>query len=176
MSKNKDRKEKIVKELSEHIQKAKGMVFANYQGMTNKQLEDLKKELKKSEAELVVAKNTLLKRALKTLDTFDTPDTFDTFLQQPTVTLFINSDIVAPIKALAKSIKNLKLPLIKFGIIEGKILKEEEIVRLSTLPSREVLIAQVVGGIKSPLFGLHRALNWNLQKLVLTLSAVQNKK
>jgi len=50
------------------------------------------------------------------------------------------------------------------------------VLRIATLPSREALLAQVVGGLKSPIFGLARALSWNLQKLLMTLSAVQQKK
>lgn len=172
ISKQRQKKEQIVAELLEIAKKAKGFVFTNYQGMTHKQIEELKKELKKAEANLVVAKNTLLNRVLESVGHKLESSTF----QNPTATLFIQNDVVAPLKALAKSIKTLKLPLIKSGIIEGKVLAETEILRLSTLPSREVLIAQVIGGMKSPLYGLHRALNWNIQRLVLTLNAIQKSK
>ena len=97
-------------------------------------------------------------------------------LEGPTATLFAYDDVVAPLKELAKIIKALKLPTIKFGIVDGKLLAENEVIRLSTLPSRQVLLAQLVGGLKSPIYGLHRALNWNIQKLVLTLKAIETKK
>lgn len=172
ISKQRQKKEQIVGELLELAKKAKGFVFTNYQGMTHKQLEELKKDLKQAEADLVVTKNTLLKRTIESVD----HKIEDSILHNPTATLFIYNDIVAPIKALSKSIKNIKFPLIKSGIIEGRVLAEKDILRLSTLPSRETLIAQVVGGMKSPLFGLHRALNWNMQKLVLTLKAIEKSK
>lgn len=165
VSKNRQKKEAIVAKLSEKAAKAKALVFTNYQGMTHVQLEQLKKALKTADAELVVAKNTLLKLALKTQD-----------LEGPTGTIFAYGDIIDPLKELAKTIRTLKLPLIKFGILEGKLLAEADIVRLSTLPSREVLLAQLVFGLKSPLYGLHRVLNWNLQKLVMTLNAIQKTK
>ena len=68
------------------------------------------------------------------------------------------------------------MPSVKFGILENQALTSEQVLKLATLPSRDVLLAQLVGGLKSPIFGLHRALNWNLQKLVLTLKAVEGTK
>lgn len=172
VSKNREKKEKIVAELSEKVQKAKAMVFANYQGMTHKQIEELKKALSKTDAELAVTKNTLLKIALEN----GKLKMENGALEAPTATLFAYSDAILPLKELAKTIKSLKLPVIKFGIFEGKVLSVDEVLKLSTLPSREVLLAQLVGGLKSPIFGLHRSLNWNLQKLVLTLNAISKTK
>lgn len=172
VSKNRQKKEALVAELADKVAKAKAMVFANYQGMTHVQLEQLKKALKPFMAEVVIAKNTLLAKALENQNA----KIKDQNLQGPTATMFAYEDAVLPIKEIAKSIKTLKLPVIKFGIMEGNLLAEADVVRLSTLPSREVLIAQVVGGMKSPIYGLHHALNWNLQKLVLTLNAIQKTK
>lgn len=171
---SKAREEKIatVAKFSEKVVRAKALVFTNYQGMKHKQLEELKKAVKKLNAELLVTKNTLLNLALKSQKIESEKQT----LKSPTATLFIYEDPIAPIKELAKSIKNIKLPLIKFGLLEGKPMNEPEVLRFSTLPTREVLIAQFVGGLKSPIFGLHRALNWNLQKFVMTLKAIEKTK
>lgn len=172
MNKAREKKQQIVEEISEKVKKAKTMVFANYQGMTHKQLENLKKELKKVEAELVVTKNTLLNRALTSVGY----KLKDSALQNPTATLFAYADIVLPLKALAKTIKTLQLPKIKSGIMGTVMLTETEILRLSTLPPRETLLTQIAWGMKSPLFGLHRALNWNIEKLALTLKSIELKK
>lgn len=166
ISTNRQKKEKIIEELSQKIERAKSMVFTDYKGLTHKQMEELKKGLKKADAELVVAKNTLIKRALKT----------EKELSGQTATLFSFSDPIAPLKELSKMIKSLKLPVVKFGIFEGKEISAEEVLKLATLPTREVLLAQIVGGLKSPIFGLHRALSWNIRKLVMTLKAVETKK
>ncbi len=175
LSKNKQRKAAVVAEVAEKVGKAKLMVFANYQGMTHKQLEALKEGLRKVEAELAITKNTLLKRAMEmTNDKWKMEN--DSALQNPTATLFAYADPITPLKELAKSIKNLKLPQIKFGVFEDKMITAEEVIRLSTLPSRDVLLAQFVGGLKSPIYGLHRALNWNLVKLAMTLKTIEAKK
>lgn len=167
-SKNRAKKETIVAELSQKAAKAKAVIFTNYTGMTHVQLEQLKRGLKKLNAELVVAKNSLLSIAIK-LDKSQ-------ILVGATATLFAYDDIVGPIKEIAKIIKTIKMPTIKFGILEGNVLAETDVMRLATIPSREVLIAQFVGGLKSPIYGLHRALNWNMQKLVLTLKAIEKGK
>jgi large subunit ribosomal protein L10 len=173
VSQNRQKKEKIVESLSEKVEKAQGMVFTNYQGLTHQQIEGLKKALKAQDAEFVNTKNTLLLRALGNKITSE--EEKDKF-QQPTATLFIYKDVILPLKQLTKSIKELSLPSIKFGIIDGKVLSDKEIVRLSNLPPIAVLQAQLLGMMQSPISGLHRALNWNMQKFVMTLNAIKEKK
>jgi hypothetical protein len=85
-------------------------------------------------------------------------------------------DVVSPLKQLAKTIKELGLLNVKLGIMENKFLTGEQVLKISTLPTRDVLLAQVAAGLKSPISGLHRALNWNLQKFVMTLAAVAKTK
>lgn len=167
------KKEKIVAEISEKVNRAKAMIFTNYEGLTHKQLEGLKKAIRTLDAELMVTKNTLLKRSLEA-DKIKIVE--EKYFQGPTAALFAYADVIAPLKELAKTIKTFKLPTIKFGIFEGKHLTGDEVLRLSVLPSREVLLTQLVFGLKSPIFGLHRSLNWNLQKLVLTLKAIEQTK
>ena len=169
------RKEKIVAQLSEKANRAKGFVFTNYQGLTHKQLETLKKAVKSQNADFVATKNTLLKLSLDQTQKSKLKNQISE-LRDSTATLFLYGDPVAPLKELAKMIKELNLPIIKFGILDGKEISDKDVMKLSTLPTREVLLTQLVLGLKSPIFGLHRALNWNLQKLVMTLSAIKQKK
>lgn len=172
ISSNRQKKENIVSRLSDKIKRSKGLVFANYQGLTHKQLEDLKKTLRTVNAEIVVAKNTLLSRALQISNfKFQTPN-----FEGPTSVLFIYDDIILPLKNLAKSIKDFGLPAVKFGILDNQVLDAEHVLKLTTLPPREILLAQAVRGLKSPFYGLHRALNWNIQKLAMIVSVIQQKK
>lgn len=172
-SQNRQKKEVIVAELLEKVEKAQGMVFTNYQGLTHHQIEALKKALKPIDAEFVNTKNTLLLRALANkIDTAAEKDKFE----QPTATMFIYGDVVAPLKQLTKTIKELTLPSIKFGILYGNVVTDKEVVKISNLPGIDTLRAQLLGQMMSPVQGLHRALNWNIQQLVLTLNAVKEKK
>ncbi len=171
--KGRERKETIVSELNDKVKKAKAFVFTNYQGLNHQQIEGLKKAVKKLNAEYVVTKNTLMLRALENLNLSDEDKKQ---FEQPTATLFLYDDIVEPLKELAKLVKTLKLPEIKFGIIENRAVTDKDVLKLSTLPPLPVLQAQLLGQMLSPLQGLHRALNWNLQTLVMTLNAIASKK
>lgn len=172
VSKNRLKKQTLVEELKVKAGKAKALVFTNYQGLTHKQLEDLKKAIKPLKAEFVVAKNTLLAIALSSHITKEQ----STSLKGPTGTMFIYEDIMEPLKQLAKIIKNLGIPSVKFGVIDKEMLTSEQILKLATLPTREVLLAQLVGTLKTPIYALHRTLSWNLSKLVLTLKEIEKKK
>ena len=170
ISQNRQKKIETVGQFEEKIKRSKAVVLADYRGLTHQQLEQLKKALKAVEGELVVTKNTLLKRALGTQDV-QADD-----LNGPTATIFAYNDVILPLKELAKTIKTLKMPTIKLGFLDGKVITGEDVLKLAALPSREVLIAQLVGGMKAPIYGIHRSLNWNLQKFVMTLKAIETKK
>ena len=171
VSKNRQKKEGIVAEISDKVTKSKAMVFTNYAGLTHQQLEAFKREIRKADAEFAVAKNTLLKRALG-----DKIAGEEDKFQQSTGTIFMYGDIVEPLKALAKMMKDFEKPEVKFGLLDGKVITDRDVAKLATLPSREVLIAQMLGMMNAPIQGFHRALSWNLQKFVMTLSAVAKKK
>ena len=172
ISSNRAKKIQIVEGLNQKLGKSKGLVFTNFEGLKHKQIEDLKKAIKPLQAEFVVAKNSLVLRALNE----NKIKVEESQFEGPTGTLIIYDDVVGPLKALAKLIKELGIPNVKFGILDDKTFTSEQVLKISTLPTREVLLSQVAMGLKSPIFGLHRALNWNLQKLVMTLNAVAKSK
>jgi len=173
ISSNRQKKMEIVSKLSEKFGKAKAIVFTNYQGLTHKQIEGFKRAIKPLKAEYVVAKNSLLTIALNE-NNIKLEE--GKILDGQTGTLFLYEDVMSPLKALAKTIKELNLPNVKFGIMENNFVTGEQVLKLSTLPAKEVLLAQLVGGLKAPIYGLHRTLYWNLQKFVMTLSAIAASK
>ena len=163
-----------VKNLREKLNRAKATVLIDYRGMTMKHLDELRKGLRTIEAEFTVTKNTLLKRALEEENKLN--DSILALLTNQTATLFIYGDEIAPLKELTKMIKNFQLPVIKIGIMKEGTLSAEDIIRLSKLPTREILYAQLVSNLEAPLFGLVHSLNWNIQKIVRTLAEVQKKR
>jgi large subunit ribosomal protein L10 len=173
VSQNRQKKEQLVSELAAKVEKSTAIVFANYQGLTHQQLENMKRSLKKANAEFFAVKNTLLERALT--DKVD-KETVAKHFHQPTGALFIYQDIVDPLKELTRTIKEFKMPVIKFGIIEGKVVTDEQVTKIASLPPLPVLQAQLLGQMKAPISGLHRALQWNLKSLVMTLKAIESKK
>ena len=169
------RKTDQVKLLKDKLSRAKAIFLAEYRGLTHQQLEQLRRALKKVEAELVVAKNTLVKIAMSE-NKFAQSDDLAKELKNPTATLFIYGDEIAPIRELAKFMKTLQLPKIKIGVFAGKLANEADFQKLAMLPTREILLAILVGRLNSPIQGLHYALSWNIQRLVTVLSNVKGKK
>lgn len=161
-----------VKDLGEKVAKAKAIVLTDYQGLTHKQLEQLRKALKKVNAEFTIAKNTLLKRALvehkKTLS--------DSILTHTTAALFAYEDEASPVKELVQFFKTATKGKLKSGLLGDVEMNETELERLATLPPRMQLLAQLAAQLMAPVSGLHNALSWNMRKLVWALDAVKNKK
>lgn len=150
----------IATSLKEKLSRAKSVVLTDYRGLTHKQAEELHRNVKKAGGEFLVAKNSLLKIA------------GGWELKDPTAALLAYEDELAPLKELFKTIKTLSLPKIKFGFIDSKEYSKIEIETIAKIPSQEVLRGKLVSQLFSPLYGLAYSLNYNLQKLVFVLKAV----
>jgi large subunit ribosomal protein L10 len=165
-------KEKIVTNLKVKLDKAAGLVLTDYHGLSVAQMQELKKELKASDAEFTVAKNTLISRASKQSDTAIPQEN----LEGPTAILFSFGDPIEPIKKLAEFIKKYELPSIKLGFFEGRQLTKEAVLELSRIPGKNELYAKVVGSLNSPISGLVNTLNGNIRNLVYALEQIKNAK
>lgn len=166
------KKADTVKGLSEKLEKAKAVIVTDYQGIKHKDLENLRKLVKKADAEFTVTKNTLLKRAL----TEGGKNISDTILRDATAALFAYGDEATPVKALADFFKAQDKGKIKGGLLGSEEMDEAGAKRLADLPPRLALLAQLVGQMKAPISGLHNALSWNMKKLVWTLDSIKTKK
>ena len=170
-SKGTQKKIDTVAELTDKVAKAKSIVLADYRGLKHKQLEELRKTLKKSDAEFAVTKNRLFAKALG-----DKAASLEDQMKESTAALFAYADEVAPLKELLKFFKTAGFGKTKGGLLGTTVLGEAEIAKLATLPTRPQLLGQLVGQLNAPIQGLHYALNWNLNKLVWALDAVKSKK
>lgn len=162
-----------VKNLTDKLKSSQSVVLVDYQGLTHQQLADLRKRLHETKSSLMITKNTLLKLAFKSGNYGLL--TSDYGLIGPTATLFMAADPMPSLKALHQFVAELGLPKIKIGILEGEVVLKENLVRLATLPSKEVLLSQVVAGLKSPTWRLTFALAWSLRKLTLVLKKLSEE-
>lgn len=160
--------------LNDKISRAKSMVFVDYRGLKHKQMEELRRTLKKHRGELTVSKNRLMIKALDSASKGLNPVT--QFLSDTTATLFAYADEVAPLKELLKFLKVAGVGKTKGGLLGNTILSDAEVTRLAALPSRDVLLGRLVGQLNAPIQGLHYALSWNINKLVWALRAVRDAK
>jgi large subunit ribosomal protein L10 len=156
-----------VTELTSKVTRAKSIVLADYRGLKHKQLEELRRTLKKTDADFSVTKNRLLTRALG-----DKAKSIEGYLKESTAALFAYADEAAPLKELLKFFKATGFGKAKGGLLGATVLAEADVTKLAALPQRQQLLGLLAGQLNAPIRGLHYALNWNLNKLVWALREV----
>lgn len=164
-------KKQVVNELSEKIKGAVSMVLADYRGLTVEQDTDLRNALRKAGIEYRVVKNTLTKLAMEQ----NGLEGINPYLNGPTA-LAVSNDPVAPAKVLSEYAKKYEKLELKIGVVEGKIIDKDGIKALAELPSKDVLVARVLGGLQAPVYGFVNVLNANLRGLVVALNAIAEQK
>lgn len=167
-----EEKQVIVNELKEKLKAGKVAILTDYRGLDVSAMTRLRRKLRESNSELKVAKNTLARLAAREAGL----DDLEPYLQGPTAIAFSMGDPVVPAKVMVDLTREFKQLEIKAGILEGKIIHGEEVRQLAELPSREVLLGKVVGGMQAPLYGLVNVFNASLKNLVYVLDAVHRQK
>lgn len=172
MAITKQQKKEILEKITDKISKAKAVVFVGYEKVKIEDQDKLRKNLKKENGEYLVTKKTILSLALKDLKIKD----LENLKVDKEIAIALSyGDEIMPAKLvanLAKRVNNLK---IKGGILENKIVDLETIKFLSSLPPKEILRAQLVSGISSPLSGLMNVLQANLRSLVNIFDSLSKK-
>lgn len=165
----------FVSNLAEEIKSASSVVLVDYAGLSVKAQQDLKKRLKEVGATMSVVKNTLFKLAGESAKV-DKETLSNSALTGPTALVMSKEDPIAPLQVLAIFAKEFEIPNFKVGLIEGKFQNKEALTTLSKLPSKEILVAQAVGAIGAPLYGIVGVLNAKMQELVSILEKWQSKR
>ena len=155
MNKNRELKEAKVAEIKEKLQKSKAVILAKYQGLTVEEDTTLRKNLREAGVEYKVYKNTLVILAAKELGL----DGIVEYLEGPISVAFGYEDVTVGAKILNDFAKDHKSLELKAGIVEGEIFDEAKIKQLATIPSKEILIAKLLGSIKSPISSFARVLS-----------------
>ncbi|MBI3341809.1 50S ribosomal protein L10 [Candidatus Curtissbacteria bacterium] len=152
-------KKEAVVTLTEKVGRAKTIAFAKYHGLTVNQIGALRQTIKAGGGEMLVAKNTLIKRALLK-NNLEAPKED---LLGPIATILSYEDEIAPIKAVADSSKKLGFPTFVFGFFGSRKLDVSGLDALAKIPGRDVLQGQVVGTLVSPIRGIVTVLNANIR-------------
>lgn len=147
INKNRELKEAKVAEIKEKLEKSKAVVLTKYQGLTVEEDTALRKILREAGVEYKVYKNTLVTLAAKELGL----DGIVEYLEGPVSIAFGYEDVTVGARILNDFAKNHKKLELKAGVVEGEIYDADKIKQLATIPSKEVLIAKLLGSIKSPL-------------------------
>ncbi len=168
MAITKQKKQETVKELKDKVEKQKSLVFVDFTGTNVKDLSSIRAQMRKNEAELKVAKKTLFKIALE-----EKGMKWPSGLGGEVAAGFSYKDQVFPFKALNDFAKTTGTVKILGGFIGSEFFEGDRAKEIAELPSREQLLANVVGSIGAPVYGLMNSLRWNLRSLVYVLGSIK---
>lgn len=170
-------KQAAVASLKEQLSTAKGVVLTGYKGLTVAQDMKLRAKFREAGVSYHVVKNTMLRIAANETGL----EGLDPVLNGTTAIAVSADDAVAPAKVIYDFIKENKLEktevlTIKAGVVEGKIVGVDEVKALASLPSREVLIAKVLGSMQAPISGMVNVLQGTIRNMVYVLDAIRAQK
>jgi large subunit ribosomal protein L10 len=163
-----------IEKLKEKVAKAKSITFVDYLGLNVNDINEFRQQMTDQEAEPVIAKNTLMRLALKE-EGFESA-AIDEQLKGPTAAIFSYKDPVAYLKPLYEFAKKMELPKIKFALIEGAYTDADKVETIGQLPTREQLLTQIVVGLNAPLSGFVNVIGGSQRKFVTVLSKIAEDK
>ena len=169
------RKEKqaMVEDLKKKIEGATSIFLADFTGINVKDITELRRDFKQSSVEYLVAKNTLVKRAVGD----GTLAGLNDYLNGPTALVFSPDEGITAAKIIGNFAKKHESVLnVKVAVMADKIVDSSTVKDLANLPGREVLMAQLLGSLNSPLIGLVSVLNGTISRVVRVLDRIRQGK
>ncbi len=155
MSSNLEAKKVVVEEIKEKLQNNKGVVFVDYKGINVEQDTALRKNCRAKNVVYKVYKNRLLVKALEELNITG----YDPKHLEGTTAVAFGEDEVSAASVVGKEARDNKTITLKFGIVNGAVVDAAQVDALSRIPSKDTLIAMLMGMLKAPVSALARALN-----------------
>ena len=164
----------LVDEFKGHLERAQGVYVADYQGLNVEQVTELRAAMRAENVMMRVAKNTLVKRAMKESGFDELGD----LLVGPNAFVFGFDDPVVPARIMQEFKKKgrLKKPEVVGFVLDGTFMTGDRFAEVADLPGKSDLVAMVVGSIQAPLSGLVYTCNGILRELVGTLDALADQK
>jgi large subunit ribosomal protein L10 len=157
-----EQKTQIINKLADDLSRSNIVIATNYQGLTAKQMAELRSTLAKTDAEYRVVRNTLTRFAADKAGRRHVVD----IIEGPVALAFGYSDVVNTARALSQYIKSTESTLqIRGALLGERVLAPEEVIDLVNLPPAEVLVSQLIAGLQATIVRLHNVLNSPLQEL-----------
>ncbi len=169
---NREEKEASISQLKEKFSQANVAILTEFSGMGVEEMREVKKELRSVDGEFKVVKNTIAIRAA--LGT--SLEGMSEYFKGSTAIALGYADPVAPTKALKQVTDKQKKLKIKAGVIEGMIVDLDGVRKIAKLPSKNVLIGELIGRFNAPITGFAGSLNGVLSKFVRTLEALHQQR
>lgn len=166
-----EKKKAVVEEIKNKLQDSTVAVLADYRGLSVTEISNLRSQLRETGTDLKVTKNTMTRLAAQELGI----EGLDPYLEGPTAIAYNSDDPVTPAKILLKFAKENKALEIKSAVLDGKVIDFDAVKALADLPSREQLLAKLLGSMQAPMYGFANVLQGNIRNLVYVLEAVRKK-
>ncbi len=154
MSTNLELKKELVESIKSEFKDAKSIIFVDYRGITVSEDTAMRKEFRENSVSYKVYKNRLLVRALNDMGITD----YDPKMLEGTTAVAYSTDEVAPARVFCKHQKDLNKMAVKFGVVNGQIMDKAQVEELAKIPSKEILIAMLLGTLNAPVAALARGL------------------
>ena len=162
----------MIAELKKTMASAKGVVLTDYRGIKVAQDTKLRRKMREAGVEYSVIKNNMASIAAKEAGI----EGLDDYLKGPLAMVSSDKDPVVAAKLISEFIKENRIMEIKGGLVEGTVIDAEGVKALANLPSREILLARLLGSMQSPITGFVTVLQGNIRNLVYALDAVRQQK
>lgn len=171
MSKTRSEKTELLNKYKEILKEKVGYFLVNSDKTNTLTVSKLKMQLRDAGANYTVVKNSIFKVALQETDQpLQTQE-----LDGPTALIYFNEDPTASAKLVKQAQKETELLKAKCGVYEGEFLTEAKVMQLADIPSREVLLSQLVGTMNAPLTGFMNAVTGNVRGLTVVLKGISEK-
>lgn len=163
---------KMLEEIKADIDGAGAMWVVDYRGLTVKEIQGLRRSIREADAEMKVYKNTIMHLALEETDG---PD-LDSILSGPSAFIFTGEDPVASAKVIKEFAEDNETLEIKGGMMDGAFVDVQQIMAVAALPSREELIAKLLGSLTNPLVSTVRVLNGPMESFARVVGQIAEQK
>ena len=164
---NRKEKENVVSDLYKQVEGLKAVILTDYRGLNVEQMNQLRRRLREKKISYHVVKNTLMKLASRGTDL----EKLNDYFEGPTAIAISYGDPTLLAKILSEFVKTQPSLEIKVGLIQGRVIPPEEVRALATMPAREVLFAQILGGIQMSGGQLAGVISGSLQQVLGVIQA-----
>ena len=172
MAKTRPQKTELLEKYKDILKNKSGYLLVNSDKIDTATVTKLKVELKNLDANYAVVKNSIFKVALQEENQpLEAQD-----IDGPTAIIYFEEDPTGPAKLVKETQKETELLNAKGGVFEGEFLSEEKVMQLAEIPSKEVLLGQLVGSMSAPLSGFMNAVTGNIRGLTMVLKGISEKK
>lgn len=170
---NKQEKQVLIADLHQEMANAQATFLVNYKGLNVPLLQSLRKSVREDGAQVKVTKATLMRLAAKDIEG---ADEFAESFKEQVALVFAKNDVSATAKKIVNFSKENEALKVIAGFYQSKLLSKQELTALASLPSREVLLAQLLGTMQAPIATVTRQLGQLLTKPLYALKAIEEKK